>query len=200
MSRSLIRPALAGTALALSSMMLSAAALAQQAPAAAPSDAAATTSAPAAAAPAERHAKPGKPGHHRGQAHRMRDGILIPGLGPIPKQLVEQLQLTSAQQKQLDETRASQREAGKAMHQARQQGRAALKAQLDAGKLDPRALLAQRETERERFEAGRKASQDRWLAVWDSLDASQQAKVAEFVKSHHDRRAERGAAPAKPAA
>lgn len=183
MSKSFIRPVLAGAALAASSIVFGGAALAQQ-PVAAPGEPATV---------AERGAKAGQPGEHRHhrQFKAMRDGIVIPGIGPLPKRVVDELQLNEAQQKQLEAARAGQRELGNAMREAGKAQRAAVDKQLEGGKLDPRALLAEREAGKGAFQAGMQAQRDRWLALWDSLDAGQQAKVAEHIKAKQTHRAQR---------
>lgn len=151
-------------------------------------DAAPATQTKATSAEASRHdgkaGKPGKEGrHHAGKQHR--DAAWIPGLGPVPKPVLDGLALNDAQQKQLTEARDAQRTLHQAMREDRKAGRATLDAQLQAGKLDPRALVQARESQRDKFRAQADGVQKQWLALWDSLDATQQGKVAEFVKQRH---------------
>ena len=68
-----------------------------------------------------------------------------------------------------------------------------LKAQLDSGKLDPRALVEQSEKSREAFGPQAKQVRDQWLAVWDSLNDTQRGQVTKFVKERQDRMQERHA-------
>ncbi|MEI2414682.1 hypothetical protein V8Z80_00705 [Orrella sp. JC864] len=191
MSRSYFRPVIAGVALAVSSALMSTGALAQ-----APADAAPAKPSAAQAERGGKHAKHAKHGDPRQRAmfQAMREGLLVPGLGPVPKQVVDTLNLNEAQQKQLAQTRASQRELGKSLREAGKSRHETLQAQLSAGKLDPRALVAENQGKREQLADERKAVQDRWLALWDSLDATQQAKVADYVKQRHERMAQRAEA------
>lgn len=184
MSQKLYRPMIAGAALAVSSLFFAGAAAAQSAPDA---PAASTESAKRGA----EHGKPGadsaKRGHHHFKA--MRDGIMVPGVGPLPKRVVDDLKLTEAQRQQLEQARAGQRELGRAMREGGKSHRQAVAKQLEAGQLDPRALLTQREADKGKVEAGMKAQRDRWLSLWDSLDATQQAKVADHLKAREAKRA-----------
>lgn len=177
MIRSATRPLFAGLTLAVAAAF-SGSALAA-------TDAAPATQTKATSAEASRHdGKPGKEGrHHAGKQHR--DAAWIPGLGPLPKPVLDGLALNDAQQKQLTEARDAQRTLHQAMREDRKAGRATLDAQLKDGKLDPRALIQARESQRDKFRGQADGVQKQWLALWDSLDATQQGKVAEFVKQRH---------------
>lgn len=190
MSQKLFRPMIAGAALAVSSLFFSGVGTAQTS--------AATPAAERSVKQGGEQAKPGaehgKRGHHHHKA--MRDGIMVPGVGPLPKRVVDDLKLTEAQQKQLEQARAGQRELGKSMREGGKSHRHAVAKQLEEGKLDPRALLSEREANKGKFEAERRAQRDRWLGLWDSLDASQQAKVAEHLKAREAKRGKMRQAPA----
>lgn len=176
MIRSATRPLFAGLTLAVAAAF-SGSALAA-------TDVAPASPAKATSAEARHDGKPGKEGrHHAGKQHR--DAAWIPGLGPLPKPVLDGLALNDAQQKQLTEARDAQRTLHQAMREDRKAGRATLDAQLKDGKLDPRALIQARESQRDKFRGQADGVQKQWLALWDSLDATQQGKVAEFVKQRH---------------
>lgn len=146
----------------------------------------------------------------------MRDGLWIPGLGPVGKKHVEQLKLDAKQQALFKTAQDSQRDLHKAMREAGVKRHELLKAQVDSGKLDPRALVAQSDQAREQFRGEAQKVRGNWLAVWDSLNDGQRAQVTQFYKErmakmqerrergegHRGRPAAQGApaAPAAPAA
>ena len=68
-----------------------------------------------------------------------------------------------------------------------------LKAQLDSGKLDPRALLDQSDKSRDQFSTQAKQVRDQWLAVWDSLNDAQRTQVTQMLKDRQAKMQERHA-------
>lgn len=150
MSRSAIRSSLAALAMAI---------------------AAGTAVAPAIAAPGTAPAA----AHHRGPMME-RDGLWVPGLGPLSKAQVEALKLDAKQQALFDQARDASRQAMQARRDAGRGQHELLDAQLKAGKLDPRALAAEGDKRRQQFEGQQTQLRDRWLAVWDSLNDGQRAQ------------------------
>ena len=97
-----------------------------------------------AAAPADGGPAAMHEGHRGGGFHKgMRDGLWIPGLGPVSKAQFDQLKLDDKQQALLKTAQDGQRSLHEAMRASGGQRHDLLKAQLDSGKLDPRALLEQ---------------------------------------------------------
>lgn len=113
MSRHAIRSTLAGLTLALSAGVVAAPALA------------ATQEGPAAG-----HMKEQGRHHHK---KMMRDGVWLPGVGPLSKAQIESLKLDAKQQGLVDQARQAQRDVHKSRRDAGATGRDALKAQLDSG-------------------------------------------------------------------
>ncbi|AMD47629.1 periplasmic heavy metal sensor [Bordetella holmesii] len=174
MSRSALRTSLASLAMAI---------------------AAGVTIAPAVAAP---DAPPPAPaaGHPRGPMME-RDGMWIPGLGPLSKAQVASLKLDAKQQALFDKARDASQQAMEARRQAGPAPHELLQAQLNAGKLDPYALAAEGDKRRAQFESQETALRTQWLAVWDSLNDAQRAQVTQIVKErvakmkeHHGKRGE----------
>ncbi|CAB3830132.1 hypothetical protein [Achromobacter anxifer] len=128
-------------------------------------------------------------GFHKG----MRDGLFIPGLGPVSKAQVAELKLDDKQQALFKTAQDGQRNLHESMRAAGGKRHDLLKAQLDSGKLDPRALVAQSEQSRDAFGAQAKQVRDQWLAVWDSLNDTQRGQVTKFVKDREARMQERHA-------
>ncbi|CAB3723196.1 hypothetical protein LMG3458_04153 [Achromobacter deleyi] len=133
-------------------------------------------------------------GRHGGGFHKgMRDGLWIPGLGPVSKAQVDQLKLDDKQQALLKTAQDGQRGLRDAMRTSGGQRHDLLKAQLDAGKLDPHALVDQTDKSREQFGSQAKQVRDQWLAVWDSLNDAQRAQVTQLVKERQAKMQERHA-------
>ncbi|QKH38638.1 hypothetical protein FOC84_28375 [Achromobacter pestifer] len=128
-------------------------------------------------------------GFHKG----MRDGLFVPGLGPVTKAQVAELKLDDKQQALFKTAQDGQRSLHEAMRASGGKRHDLLKAQLDSGKLDPRALVEQSEKSREAFGPQAKQVRDQWLAVWDSLNETQRGQVTKFVKERQDRMQERHA-------
>ena len=128
-------------------------------------------------------------GFHKG----MRDGLFIPGLGPVSKAQVAELKLDDKQQALFKTAQDGQRNLRESMRAAGGKRHDLLKAQLDSGKLDPRALVAQSEQSRDAFGAQAKQVRDQWLAVWDSLNDTQRGQVTKFVQDREARMQERHA-------
>ncbi|WP_191578939.1 hypothetical protein [Achromobacter insolitus] len=133
-------------------------------------------------------------GHRGGGFHKgMRDGLLIPGLGPVSKAQVAELKLDAKQEALFKTAQEGQRSLHEAMRADRGTRHDLLKSQLDSGKLDPRALLEQSEKRRDAFGPQAKQVRDQWLAVWDSLNDTQRGQVTKIVKEREARMAERHA-------
>ncbi|MFF7397838.1 hypothetical protein ACFZAI_15385 [Achromobacter sp. NPDC008082] len=134
--------------------------------------------------------------HHgpRGEFHKgMRDGLFIPGLGPVSKAQVDQLKLDDKQQALFKTAQDGQRSLHDAMRAAGAKRHDLLKSQLDSNKLDPRALATQSEQSRDQFSTQAKQVRDQWLAVWDSLNDTQRGQVTKIVKEREAKMQERHA-------
>ncbi|HEY0297242.1 MAG TPA: hypothetical protein VGC69_18085 [Bordetella sp.] len=184
MSRTTLRASVAGLAMALASG------------AAIPVFAA--TAAAASPAAGEAAQPPQHPGHwqhgakgrkpHGGMPMMMwREGLMIPGLGPISKPQVEALKLDANQQALLKQARDAQGDLFKARREAMVKQRGLIDQQTTAGKLDPRALASAADANRDQFRGQATQLRDKWLAVWDSLNDTQRTQVAGFVKEREAR-------------
>jgi hypothetical protein len=184
MSRTTLRASIAGLALAL--------AAGSAIPAFAATDATQAASGES-ASPAPQH----RGQWHHGQAHKgehdgmpmmmKRNGMMIPGLGPISKSQVDALKLNANQQALLKQAHDAQADLFKAHHEAMAKQRALADQQMAAGKLDPRALASASDATREQFRGQTAQVRDKWLAVWDGLNDTQRTQVAGFVKEREAR-------------
>ena len=145
------------------------------------------TSAFAQTAPADAPAAPAQHMWHHGSRHDMRimwrDGMMIPGLGPIGKQQVQELKLTAAQQAQFKQAQDAQRALFDSRRDAMTRQHVLLDQQVTAGKLDPRALVSAQEANRQQSQTQANQVRDKWLAVWDGLSDAQRTQVVGFVKA-----------------
>jgi len=132
----------------------------------------------------------GKYGHHH-MGMKMRDGFLIPGVGPLSKKQVESLKLDAKQQAAFDAAKQAQGELRKSMRDAGAKRHQLLDSQLASGKLDPRALTAGEDEGRGQFREQAEQVRGKWLAAWDTLNDGQRQQVTELVKARQARMKER---------
>lgn len=117
-------------------------------------------------------------------------GLLVPGFGPVPQAVVDSLELTDAQKDKIAQAKSKIEEKRQKMAENRKEHRpfaevSELRAkQLEEGKLDPKAILKEREKQREQMKDQHEAFTDEWIAVWNDLNDEQQAKVAAYFKEH----------------
>ena len=141
MSKSLLRSCTTVLALTLAGAGLAAHAAA---PAETAKPAATSTAAPGSPAATHHHHGGWKKGHGR-HMRGERPAAWVPGLGPLPQSVLDKLDLDAGQQAKVEQARQQQREWFGKMRQARQDQRKLFASQVQADKLDPHALLAQRQ-------------------------------------------------------
>ncbi|WP_442597821.1 hypothetical protein ACSBPU_10245 [Parapusillimonas sp. JC17] len=130
--------------------------------------------------------------HHKHMKHGHADaGLWVPGYGPVSKRFVDTLSLTEQQSKVLDDARSAQKQLradrGDGMKAAFKEKRE----QVKQGKIDPRAALKQADAKHEQLRAERRQIDEKWLAVWESLDQSQQDKVVAHMNERAEKLAKR---------
>jgi len=123
--------------------------------------------------------------HHGPQLHRA--AMWVPGYGPLGEKTVKDLALNDNQQKLLDQAREAQKAARAEGFKAMQESRKAQLEALKSGKIDPRAALKQSQEAREKGLQERRQIDEKWLAVWDSLDDGQRQKAT----AHFSERAQK---------
>ncbi|MBB5214064.1 hypothetical protein [Parapusillimonas granuli] len=132
--------------------------------------------------------------HHgpRHMKHRHDDaGLWVPGYGPVSQRFVDTLSLTEQQSKLLEEARAAQKQ----LRGERGDGMRAMfkekREQVQQGKIDPREALKQADARHEQMRAERRQIDEKWLAVWESLDKTQQDKVVARMNERAEKLARR---------
>lgn len=127
---------------------------------------------------------------HMHKAHR--DAALwVPGLGPVSKQTVDALALSPTQAALLKEAQDEQQAIRKAHRETMKQGRLERGQQLQSGQVDPRAVVKSMNERHEQMRADQLKVQEKWLAVWDSLDDKQRQTLSENFRQHAEKRAKR---------
>ncbi|GAB1579426.1 hypothetical protein [Bordetella petrii] len=132
-------------------------------------------------------------GHHRGMMMRDGDGVGVPGIGPLSQKQIDALKLDAKQQAAFDAARQAQRDLHTARREAGSKRHELLASQLESGKLDPRALMASHDENRDQFRKQAEQVREKWLAAWDGLNDGQRQQITEIVKERHARMQERRA-------
>ncbi len=123
----------------------------------------------------------------------MAASLWVPGYGPVGHKLVHTLKLNDSQMKLLSDAQAAQHTLWQSRRDAMKTAWQQRKEQLDAGKVDPHAALkAAAAMWQKEMGVGRQEANQKWLAVWDSLDSTQQQKIAVYLKKKADRHAMHG--------
>lgn len=128
----------------------------------------------------------------RGHKHQRMDkaAMLVPGYGPVSKDVVDSLSLNADQTALLEDAKSFTKEN---LNSQRDRVNKAKAEQSGSGTLDPHAAAKKQD---EFFDAMRKIRTEatqKWLAVWDSLEAEQQKIVSEHFSDRAEKRAERRA-------
>lgn len=122
-------------------------------------------------------------------------GMMVPGYGPVPQDVVDSLNLTDDQKDKIAKVKADIQEKMQERRNAQNRPFAAMAElrakQLADGKLDPEAILKQRDELRETMQDRRGEFTDEWIEVWKDLSDEQQAKISEYFKDAKAARADR---------
>lgn len=182
------------------SVVMAALALQGAAWAATPADSSATPSAAplsTASQPDNAASRPDRSAGHWHKAmrgHHQRGAMWIPGYGSLDAASVQSLALNDTQNKLLTDAQATQKNLQKTRRESMRDARKARLEQLKSGKVDPHAAIKETADKGQAMISGRAEVNQKWLAVWDSLDAAQQQKVAAFLEKRAEKRAERRSA------
>lgn len=139
-------------------------------------------------------------GHHHA---RMQDaGLIVPGYGVVSRDFVDGMGLNPDQLKRVEDARKAAKAWRDGVRERIKAERGARSERFSAGTaLDPEQALKQADERRAKAQAERRQVDEKWVAVWKSLDASQQARIAEHLKQRAEKaqtRAEQRAEARKP--
>jgi len=128
--------------------------------------------------------------HMHGERLYQRAGLVVPGYGVVSQDFVDGMGLNDEQLKLIEDARKAARELRedrKERFKAEREGR------VDRYKsaLNPAEALKQAEERREQAKAERRKVDEKWLAVWNSLDTAQQERIGEFLKKRAEKSQER---------
>lgn len=131
------------------------------------------------------HGAKGMHGQRHGQMRRA--GLIVPGYGVVSRDFVagmglndDQLKLIEDARKAAQELRDNRKERVKAEREARGE-------RFKADELDPVQALKQADERREQWQAERRQIDEKWIAVWNSLDTDQQARVTNYLKERAEK-------------
>ncbi len=129
--------------------------------------------------------------YHKSMRGHRDAAMWVPGYGPLDAKFVDSLALTESQAKLLKEAQDEQKANQNARRDTMKAARAEKQEQLKSGKIDPRAALKQADEVHKQASAERSKLNEKWLSVWDSLDATQQQKVAARLNERAEKFAKR---------
>ena len=142
-------------------------------------------------------------GHHH---HGMRGGkyhhgfkgdvgVLVPGYGPVSQEFTDTLALSDDQKSKIEALKAEIKQAMEERRESKEHPFAAVEEkrakQLAEQKLDPEAMLKERQKIKESMQERHEEFTEEWLAIWNDLNDEQQAKVAGYFQEQDAKRAER---------
>ncbi|RTZ47877.1 hypothetical protein EKL30_02545 [Candidimonas sp. SYP-B2681] len=138
---------------------------------------------------ADHHHKSGD--HHKSMRGHRDAAMWVPGYGPLDAKFVESLALNESQTKLLQEAQAEQKADKSARRDTMRAARTEKLEQVKTGKIDPRAALKQADEAHKQATAKRSKLNEKWLSVWDSLDATQHQKVTARLNERAEKFAKR---------
>lgn len=132
-------------------------------------------------------------GHKRGVHRRqMTDAaMMLPGYGPIPKDVVESLSLDARQTELLKEAQTSMEQNYRARHGQDGKTGTSRRSLTLTGPVDPHAAVKARDERIAAMREVRAQHTQKWLAVWDALESGQQQTLSDYVVKQAEVRAER---------
>lgn len=133
----------------------------------------------------------GKRMHHHGHAHMQRAGLVVPGYGLVSRDFVDGMGLNQDQLKLIEDARKAAKDQRENRRELMKGERGAQLERYKNGTLDPEQALKNRAEQRQKAQAERDAVDQKWVAVWKSLDAGQQERVATHLKQRAEKAAER---------
>jgi len=127
----------------------------------------------------------GKGMHGDRHAQLRRAGLVVPGYGIVSRDFVDGMGLNDDQRKLLEEARKAAKDLREG---AKDYIKEARKGGLERfASVDPEQALKQADERREKMRAERRKVDEKWVAVWKSLDAEQQARVTDNLKQRAEK-------------
>lgn len=140
----------------------------------------------------DRIERTGKYDRHEHQRHarsQQRDiAFMIPGYGPVGKKTLDSLKLTDSQQQKVNAAQAEQQALRAAHKSTMKSNMQARFAQLEEGRIDPRAALQAMQATQQEMSQHRLDVAKKWLQAWEALDADQQKVLTQALADRHEHR------------
>lgn len=131
------------------------------------------------------HGAKGMRGQRHGQMHRA--GLIVPGYGVVSRDFVAGMGLNDDQLKLIDDARKEARELRENRKERMKTAREARSERFKADTFDPVQALKQADERRAQWQAERRQIDEKWIAVWNSFDTDQQARVTSHLKDRAER-------------
>lgn len=129
--------------------------------------------------------------YKRGMHRQMIDAAMIlPGYGPISKDVVESLSLNEKQTELLKEAQASMDQSRRGKQGRHGKPGTSRRSLALTGPVDPHAAVKAQDERMATMREVRAQHTQKWLAVWDSLEPAQQQKLSDHVVKQAEARAE----------
>lgn len=124
----------------------------------------------------------GKAEHGRHHAGWRNAGIVVPGYGVVSRDFLDGMGLNAEQLKLVEEARSAAKEFRESRRERMKAAHGTLGERFKAETINPEQALKEADERREQAQAERRKIDEKWLAVWKSLDAGQQARVGDHLK------------------
>lgn len=135
------------------------------------------------------HGAKGMHGQRHGQFPRA--GLIVPGYGVVSRDFVDGMGLNDDQLKLIEDARTAAKEIRENRKAGVKAAREARAERFKAETLDPEQALKQADERHTQMRAERRQIDEKWIAVWKSLDADQQARVASHLKDRAEKAQQR---------
>lgn len=132
----------------------------------------------------------------RGQrhGHMRRAGLIVPGYGVVSRDFVDGMGLNEDQLKLIEDARKAAKDLRENRKERVKEAREARSNLFKADSFDPAQALKQADEQRAKWQAERRQIDEKWIAVWGSLDAGQQARVVVYLKDRAEKAQKRAEA------
>lgn len=125
---------------------------------------------------------------HRGDARAA--GLIVPGYGVVSQDFIDGMGLSADQLKRVQEARDASEALRERHHANRKDMREARKERYNSP-FNPEQAMKQADERREKRMAEHREVEEKWLAVWKSLEPGQQEKIATHMKDRAEKAEQR---------
>lgn len=131
------------------------------------------------------HGVKGMQSQRHAQWHRA--GLIVPGYGVVSRDFIDGMGLNDDQLKLIEDARQAAKDLRENRKERIKAAREARADRFDTDTLDPEQALKQADERRAQWQAERRQIDEKWIAVWKSFDADQQARVTSHLKERAEK-------------